>query len=273
MKTAILLAALAVTGEDLAWRVETPLMIVDMSKNPGTGRSGQINTIFYKPAGVLLTRGVATSTLHLSPNAAPETRWNGINRWDPPAAYSAAKTKRGFRVEREGPMPFAPNLYVKTTYEIFSDEPVIAVEESIEARADASLTLMRLCEWSFSPEAANPFTHIAWADAGGKVTVKKKEKTEDLPLDLRWMAFFNPEKRLGFAAIVERFEPGKFLWHPASRFAGDPHYFYRGTVLSPDQKPVTVPRGNLCRMRYTIFLFQPGPGEHALDPVIGRARP
>ena len=273
MKTAILLAVLAVTGEDLAWRVETPLMIVDMSKNPGTGRSGQINTIFYKPAGVLLTRGVTTSTLHLSPNAAPGTRWNGINRWDPPAAYSAAKTKRGFRVEREGPMPFAPNLYVKTSYEIFSDEPVIAVEESIEARADASLTLMRLCEWSFSPEAANPFTHIAWADAGGKVTVKKKEKTEDLPLDLRWMAFFNPEKRLGFAAIVERFEPGKFLWHPASRFAGDPHYFYRGTVLSPDQKPVTVPRGNLCRMRYTIFLFQPGPGEHALDPVIQRARP
>lgn len=259
---------LRVTGEDLAWRVETPFMVVDLSKNPGTGRSGQINTIFHKAAGVLLTRNRPTSTQHLSPNSAPGARWNGINRWDPPAKYSAVRTARGFRLEREGDMPFVPNLYVKTSYEILPGEPVIEVEESIEARGDAPVTVMRLCEWSFAPEKENPFTAIAWEDARGRVTVKEKKTEEALPIDLRWMAFLNPERNLGFAAVVGQFEPGKSLLNPAARFAGDPHYFYLGLVLSPDQKPALVPRGNRCRIRYWIYLFQPGPAGHALEPVV-----
>lgn len=59
-----------ISGEDLAWSIETPYLTVNLAKNPGTGRSGQVNTIFYKEAGVLLTRDRPSSTLHLSPNAA-----------------------------------------------------------------------------------------------------------------------------------------------------------------------------------------------------------
>jgi len=259
---------LRVTGADLAWRVETPYLVVDLSKNPGTGRSGQINTIFYKPAGVLFTRDRPTSTLHLSPNAAPGERWNGINRWDPPEKHTALRTERGFRVEREGRMPFVPNLYVKTSYEIYAGEPVIAVEEAVEASRDAPVTLLRLCEWSFAPQAGNPFTAMAWEDAGGRVTLRKKEREETLPLDLHWMAFLNGQRKYGFAAVVDRFEPGEYLLNPAARFAGDPHYFYLALVASPNRQPALVPRGNRCLVRYSIFLFQPGEDPRALEPVV-----
>ena len=79
-----------VSGEDLAWQVENAHLIVDFSKNPGTGRSGQINRIFVKRPGIWLSRERDQSTLHLSPNAAGHEHYLPVNRWDPPEKWRAA---------------------------------------------------------------------------------------------------------------------------------------------------------------------------------------
>lgn len=108
-------AALQVTGDDLAWKIETRYMTVDLSKNPGTGRNGQINRLFLKEPAVWLTRARATSTMHLSPNASAGVQWRGINRWDPPAKWSVRKDATSFRLDREGDMPVAPGLLLQSS--------------------------------------------------------------------------------------------------------------------------------------------------------------
>jgi hypothetical protein len=250
-------SAVRVSGEDLAWKIDTSHFTVDLNKNPGTGRSGQINTIYVKDPGVLLTRNRPTSTLHLSPNAAVGGQWNGINRWDPPERHAVSHGPLSFRVEREGPMPYVPNLRVRTAYEFFAGWPAIAVEESIEATADARVSLLRLCEWSLATGAENPFSQLGWEDAAGSVSVRKKEKEETLPLDTRWMAFIGEARRFGFAAVTESLETeGGPLAGPAARFAGDPHYFYR-TLINAEKGPlVMVPRGARYRTRYWIYAFR-----------------
>ncbi len=246
-------AAPRVTGEDLAWKVETPYYIADLGKNPGTGRSGQINTIRVKDPEVLLTRARPTSTLHLSPNAAVGQRWNGINRWDPPERFSAREEAGRFRVEREGAMPFVPNLRVKTVYEFSGASPDIVVEESVEAAADAPVALLRMCEWSFAPGAENFFSHIGWEDAEGAAVVRKKEEGEEtLPLRTRWMGFYSETKRFSFAAVIEKLE-ATFLTAESARFSGDPHYFHR--ILAG--KPATIPKGARYRARYRVVMFRP----------------
>lgn len=250
-----------VTGEDLAWKVETAQFVVDLSRNPGTGRNGQINTIFVKDPGVLLTRARPTSTLHLSPNAAAAQHWAGINRWDPPKRFAAKRGRGTFRVEREGEMPNVPQLWVKTAYEFTADSPSIAVEESIEATADAPVALLRLCEWSCGPGADNPFSHIGWEDAQAKVTVRRKEGEQTLPFSTRWMGFYSEAKRFTFAAVIDRVE-ASFLTGESARFGGDPHYFYRILVGSEAGKLVTVPRGSRYAIRYRVMCFRPRDTAH-----------
>lgn len=244
--------ALRVTGGDLAWKVETPYYIADLAKNPGAGRSGQINTIYVKDPGLLLTRARPTSTLHLSPNAAVGERWNGINRWDPPERFRAGGDAGRFRVEREGPMPFVPALRVRTVYEFSAASPEILVEESVEATAGAPVALLRLCEWSFAPGADNPFTHIGWEDAAGAVVVRKKEREETLPLRVRWMGFYSEAKRFSFAAVLDKLETS-FLTAESARFSGDPHYFHR--ILAG--APATIPKGSRYKARYRLVMFRP----------------
>ena len=263
-------SAVRVSGEDLAWKVDTSHFTVDLSKNPGTGRSGQINTIYVKDPGVLLTRNRPTSTLHLSPNSAAGGQWNGINRWNPPERHAASHGPLSFRVEREGPMPYVPNLRVRTAYEFFAGSPAIAVEESIEATADARVSLLRLCEWSLATSAENPFSHLGWEDATGRVSVRKKEKEETLPLDTHWMAFIGEARRFGFAAVIESLETeGGPLAGPAARFAGDPHYFYR-TLINTEKGPLAgVQRSASYRTRYWIYVFRT---EGETQPLEGVSR-
>ncbi len=245
-----------VTGGDLAWKIETAQLVADLSKNPGTGRNGQINTIFVKDAGVLLTRARPTSTLHLSPNAAVTDRWAGINRWDPPKRFTTSRGPGTFRVEREGEMPNVPQLWVKTAYEFAGDSPSITVEESIEATADAPLALLRMCEWSCAPGAENPFSHTAWEDANGNVTVRPKQREETLPFATRWTGFYSEAKRLVLAAVIDRMD-ASFLANESARFGGDPHYFYRVLVGGGAAKKITVPRGSRYDVRYRLMCYRP----------------
>jgi len=269
IKSGVLVAALAaaesgvrVSGENLAWKIETPYLIVDLARNPGTGRSGQINTILLKESSVLLTRNRPTSTLHLSPNAAVGRNWFGVNRWDPPAKHQAERIPDGFRIEREGEMPNAKGLWVRTVYEFVASEPVIRVEETVEAVAEAKVRLLRLCEWSFAPGADHPFTHIAWEDAAGEIHLKRREGEEVAALNVRWQAFLNLERRFGFAALVEKLDLGKspLLSNAVSRFAGDPHYFYRVLIANEEGNLVTISRGQRYSIRYRIFCFRPESG-------------
>jgi hypothetical protein len=194
-------------------------------------------------------------------------QWNGINRWNPPERHAASHGPLSFRVEREGPMPYVPNLRVRTVYEIFAGWPAIAVEELIEATADARVSLLRLCEWSLATGAENPFSHLGWEDAAGSVSVRKKEKEETLPLDTHWMAFFGEARRFGFAAVIENLETeGGPLAGPSAHFAGDPHYFYR-TLINSGKGPLAgVPRGARYRTRYWIYAFRTE-GATTLDAV------
>jgi hypothetical protein len=259
--TAALAAAgqeIQVGGEDLAWRVETPHLVVDLSKNPGTGRSGQINTIYFKDASVLLTRDRPTSTLHLSPNAAVGERWIGINRWNPPANYRLERGARRVRIEREGEVPGAPGLQATAAYEFSAAEPAILVEESIEAKRDVLVRVLRLCEWSVTDGPANPFTHLAWADRDGNFFVQERERAEVLPLEVPWQAFISEKRRFGFAAVLERLELGKspVLRDQGTHFAGLPHYFYRALIIGAGPGLVRVPRGSRYSIRYWLYCFR-----------------
>ena len=261
-------SAVRVSGEDLAWKVDTSHFTVDLSKNPGTGRSGQINTIYVKDPGVLLTRDRPTSSLHLSPNSAVGRAMERHQPLEPArAARRLARTAELPAWSAKVPCPIVPNLRVRTVYEIFAGWPAIAVEESIEATADARVSLLRLCEWSLATGAENPFSHLGWEDAAGSVSVRKKEKEETLPLDTHWMAFFGEARRFGFAAVIENLETeGAPLAGPGAHFAGDPHYFYRTLINSGKGPLATVPRGARYRTRYWIYAFRTE-GATPLDAV------
>jgi hypothetical protein len=247
-----------VSGEELEWKVETPFLVADFRRNSGTGRSGQLNTIFLKDPGVLLTRDRPTSTLHLSPNSAAGRRWAGINRWDPPRSFQSRRVSGGFRIDREGEMPGVPGLTVRTSYEVPPGLPAMAVEESVEARQAVEVNLLRLCEWSSAPGPGNPFTHVAWEDANGNTVVRTREQAAGpLPLDVRWQAFFSASKSFGFAAVVERLDTGGSpLRSPASLFSGDPHYFSRVLLQGPEGALLKVPVGARYFTRYWIYLFR-----------------
>jgi len=255
-----------VSGEDLAWKVETRHMTINLEKNPGTGRSGQINTILLKEPPLLLTRARTTSTLHLSPNAAVGGGWNGVNRWDPPAKWSCRRGPLTVSVEREGQMPAVPGLHVRVVYEFFAETPAIAVTESIEARQEARVSLLRMNEISFANGPENPFTHIAWEETSGRIFVEKKEKEKALPFDCRWMAFLNEREKFGFASLVERFsasgaagQPGLLL-NPEAHFGGDPHYFYRILISRGKEGPlVSISAGTRYSTRYWLYCFRAAP--------------
>ena len=258
-------AALTVTGGDLAWKVETSHFIVDLSRNPGTGRSGQINTIYVKDPGILLTRARPTSTLHLSPNSAVTRQWNGINRWDPPERFAATGKADVFRVEREGQMPNVPGLRVKAVYEFPAGAPFFRVEESVQATTDVSVALLRLCEWSFAPGADNVFSHVGWEDAQGEVVVRKREREETLPLRIRWMGFYSEAGRFSFAAVMDKLE-ASMLAGECARFSGDPHYFYRVVVAGEPGRLATIPKEARYEARYRVFCFRPrDPGRPFAD--------
>jgi hypothetical protein len=271
MLLALLLAGAApqVSGDDLAWKIETRYMVVDLSRNPGTGRNGQINRIFLKEPGVWLTRARATSTLHLSPNSATGGQWNGINRWDPPAHWSKKTTADSVRLDREGDMPGVPGLQVRCSYEFAGDSPAIAVEEFLEARRDVDVSLLRVNESSFATGAENPFTHLAWEDAEGNVTVRKREGEIELPADTRWQAYFHAGRGFGLASVVESFETSAHavLVGPCARFAGDPHYFYRILIHRADPPLVRVPKGTWYKTRYWLYYFRP---EHDAPGAVSR---
>lgn len=249
--------SLRVTGDELAWKVETPVIVVDFGKSSRTGRSGQINTVFFKGPDVLFTRGNG-NTLHLSPNFAADRSWIGINRWDPPEKWKSSKGPDSFRLAREGHMPQEPGLYVRTAYEIFASTPAIAVDESIEVQKEIKLSLLRVDEMSWATDPDNPFTHIAWEDAQGRVVVKARGKEEILPLETRWMAFLNEPRGFGVASVVERLSTG-WLHNESAKFAGEPtHYFYRTLVYRGEQStaPLTLTAGNRYAIRYWLYFFR-----------------
>lgn len=241
--------------------METERYIVDLSRNPGTGRNGQINTIFVKDGGVLLTRARPTSTLHLSPNAAVARQWVGINRWDPPAKHQVERDAAAFRLDREGEMPNVPQLRVKVTYRFEARSSDILVEESIEATEEAHVALLRLCEWSFAPGAGNLFSHVAWEEPGGNVVTRRKEREETLPLRIRWMGLYSEVKRLSFVAVIDSLEGG-LLAGESARFGGDPHYFYRVLVAAEPGKQVKIPKGARYETRYRVRCFRPQDPAH-----------
>jgi hypothetical protein len=246
---------LQVTGEEFAWKVETARYIIDLGRDPGTGRSGQINTIFVKEAGVLLTRARPTSTLHLSPNAAVTRQWAGINRWDPPRSHTVRFDALTFRLEREGQMPNVPELVVRTAYQFAYDSADVLVEESIEATADAAVALLRVCEWSLAPGAESIVSHIGWEDAG-KAVVRRSEGEATLPFRTRWMGFYSEVKNVSFAATIDRMETG-FVSGESARFGGDPHYFYRVLVAGEQGRRVTIPKGACYTVHYRVRAFRP----------------
>jgi len=103
----------------------------------------------------------------------------------------------------------------------------------------------------------NPFTHIAWEDAQGRVVMKPREKEETLPLETRWVAFLNQPRGFGVASVMERLDTG-WLLNASTKFAGEPHYFYRTLVYRGEQStvPLTLAAGNHYAIRHWIYVFR-----------------
>lgn len=274
---------LVVSGEDLAWKVENHLFVVDFSRNPRTGRSGQINTIYLKsPLDVFLTRGSESSTLHLSPNLARGGGWVGVNRWDPVLEFSVEKEAGKFSLFRRGPMPEVPEIVATCRYEIRAESPAILVEETMEVIEDTHVSLLRLDEWSVVPEERNPFTHMGWSGPGGRIVFSERVGNPRLPLDTDWVAFYSAKKGFGFASVMVDFSllgsgaDRPALAHEGLCFGGEPHYFYRALIYPPgvigEGSPdplVAVKKGAAYSIRYYLFFFESrGEGVGALEPVV-----
>ncbi len=263
---------LRVSGEDLAWQVENAHLIVDFSKNPGTGRSGQINRIFVKQPGIWLSRERDQSTLHLSPNAASREHYLPVNRWDPPETWTADTRPLSFRLERSGPMPRLPQLQARIVYEIYADSPLILVEEEIEARQTVDLTLLRVGEFTFAPDPKNPFTNLVWGKSGRAFEAGRNENP-DLLVDTDWLGFIHRPSNYGFISLVTAVETSDpaggpaLLLNPAARFSGNPaHYFWRAWITnnSDERGPaVTIPAGSRYRLKYWLYWLEPG----STDPL------
>lgn len=269
-----------VTGGDLDWKVENDFLIVDFSSNSGTGRSGQLKTIFVKSPEVLLTRGSNSHTIHLSPNLANGEDWVGANRWDPAPEWEVDRNNGVFRLSRSGPMPLVPEIRGTCIYEIRPASRSIRVEESLEALADAEVSLLRLDEWSFVPDDSNPFTHLVWADELLKPHLELRESTRRLPLETAWMGFYSAHLGFGFASVLEEMSWATAgggqppLRHQSLRFSGEPHYFYRAFVYPPGEigeggpdPVVRISKGDRYQVKYSILIFR-GTGDSA-DEVLG----
>jgi len=270
-------ARLVVTGEPLAWKVENQYFTVDFAPNPETGLSGQINTIRVNNGGILLTRGVPNSTLHLSPNSAAGKDWKGINRWDPPPKWQVEMGPESFRLERSGPLPLSPAVEGSCTYEIVPDSPAIAITETIRVLEGTDVSLLRADEWSTVPGATNPFSHIAWAGRTG-AELRPRNELPILPLETPWVAFWSEKTGTVLASILDQMTvegPGEAtLSHASLHFAGDPHYFYRAFVFPPPKTDpaapdplVRLPRGSVYRVKYHLLAFRAGDWDAALRKI------
>ncbi len=261
---------LRISGEDLAWQVESSRLIVDFSKNPGTGRSGQINRIFAKRPGIWLSRERDQSTLHLSPNAAGRQHYLPVNRWDPPEEWTCSPGPVSFRLERSGPMPRLPQLRARIVYEVYADSPLILVEEEIDARDTVDLTLLRVGEFTFPPDPNNHFTNLVWGN-GGQAFEAGRNENPDLPVDVAWIGFIQKPANYGFVSVLAALETSApaggqaLLLNPGTHFSGTPaHYFSRSLITNNtgEQGPsVTIPAGSRYRLRQWVFWLEPGNAE------------
>ncbi|MFB3902434.1 MAG: hypothetical protein ACE15E_03210 [Acidobacteriota bacterium] len=256
-----------VCGEDLAWQVENEHFVVDFSRNPGTGRSGQINRIFVKRPGLWLSRERDQSTLHLSPNGAGRQHYLPVNRWDPPERWTWTTGPVSFRLERSGPMPRLPELRAQIMYEVFADSRLILVEEKVEARNAVDLTLLRLGEFTFAPDPKTPFTNLIWGNAGRAFEAGRNEKP-DLPVDVAWLGFVCRPGDYGFVSVLDQLETSgptggpAPLMNPVARFSGNPaHYFWRAFITndSGEQGPaLSVAAGTRYRLKHWLYWLEPG---------------
>lgn len=259
--------SLKISGEDLAWQVENEHLIVDFTKNPGTGRSGQINRIFAKQPGIWLSRERDQSTLHLSPNAAGREHYLPVNRWNPPESWTGEARPLSFSLERSGPMPRLPQLHARIVYEVYADSPLILVEEEIEARQPVDLTLLRVGEFTFAPDPKNPFTNLVWGKSERAFEAGRNENP-DLPVDIDWLGFIHRPSNYGFISILTAVETSNpaggpaLLLNPTARFSGSPaHYFWRAWITnnSDERGPaVTIPAGSRYRLKYWLYWLEPG---------------
>jgi hypothetical protein len=259
-----------VSGEDLAWQVENEHLIVDFKRNPGTGRSGQINRIFAKRPGIWLSRERDQSTLHLSPNAAGHEHYLPVNRWDPPEKWSCKVGEVGFQLERSGPMPRLPELQARVVYEIYAGSRLILIDEEIEASKAVDLTLLRLGEFTFAPDPRNPFTNLVWGNGGQAFEAGRGEKPE-MPVDVAWLGFIRRPGNCGFISVLDRLETvgpagdPALMMNPIARFSGDPaHYFWRALITndSGERGPaISLPAGSRYRLRHWVYWLEPGSGD------------
>lgn len=260
---------IAVSGEELTWKVENQHFIADFSPNPGTGNSGQLNTVYLKDADLLLTRGTETSTFHLSPNLALDGPWRGINRWDPPAHYEVRQDANSFQLERSGPMPLAPGLEAYCSYRIEPGLPAIQIREDIVAREDVQVTLLRLNEFSMIPGEENPFSHLIWTDGEDRLQLAAADTAPVLPLATKGMGFYSQSKNTGFISLVEKLEMSgpdgrtAALSHESAHYAGDPHYFYYALIYpqgdfdgEAERSWITVEKGTRYSMTYNLLFFR-----------------
>ncbi|UCF38175.1 MAG: hypothetical protein JSU96_04790 [Acidobacteriota bacterium] len=269
---------LQITGDDLAWRVENPFIVVDFSPNPRTGRSGQINTVRVKGPDILLSRGTPSSTLHLSPNLAQGGDWVCTNRWDPPQQWEVQEGPKAFRLERSGPMPVVPEIFGETVYEITPDAPVVRVFERMTVQEPAKVALLRVDELSVEPGPENPFTHIAWSTGSG-TELRDRRGNPVLPLETQWVAFFSQAHGFAVVSIYDELSMtgpnggNAVLKNPSLHFAGDPHYFYRAFIF-PDESVtgndtlVQLPAGSVYSIRYSL-LFLEGVDWPKIEALIG----
>jgi len=165
-------------------------------------------TLKNKPEYTFVHKKETNGAIHWNPDCyAPPRAWAHVSDWKPGLYDFEYEESRGpvvFRTRRWGEMPLMPEVTVSMEYEFYEGVPYFLARSSMSIRHDVSVQALRNSEIVFAREA---FSEAAWWDEQHqrietRHIISQPDLTEwTLPDTTPWLAFFDGEKKTGFAGI------------------------------------------------------------------------
>ena len=161
--------------------------------------SGTLRALTFKPAAVTFLR--SENRMHWAPSfqRVGARGYTSIAMWHPVQHHSRHVVDGAAFSQRRGSHPLYPEIALDCRYRFYPGVPYFEFEATLDIVAPIDMYWLRGQEMTMDEY----FTHVAWPGHlhtfdEAKPLLMKTPLAKDVP----WVAFWNPEKRYGFGAVV-----------------------------------------------------------------------
>ena len=197
---------LTVSGQDPGLTVANAMYQVKLHE-----KSGVLDEIRLEGFDGVFQHNIETNgAIHWNPGCyAPPRPWVHASDWERPAGMTHIAGPVFVMVKRWGPLPEMPEVVVSITYRFYANNPHIFMSSTMEITDDIHVKALRNGEIVLNRDFIDSF---AWEDRGGTVhTVAVADVPQhpthglEIAPDTPWVAFYNPEKSIGFGGIMTEY--------------------------------------------------------------------